>query len=659
MSIPHDKQGPPPAGPPPRNNNVSPPVVRPNGPAPRSMEELCQPGRNFYAKTPEECYDLIENMTAHHNHWDILATQDETSRTISSTTTTESPENDFKNTMAKQHNELKNMMSSFLRMQSPSGSRSLPSNTVANPRGDVKAITTRSGIAYDGPTIPPTPSSLLKEVEQECLALADLGASINLMPLSIWKKLSLSELTPTRMTLELANRSVAYPVGVTEDVFVKVGKFYFSVELVAVDYDVDPRVPLILGRPFLRTTRALSDVHVHQVNVIDVSCEEYAQEVLRFLDSLTSGNPTPSDPIIAFYSPPFIPFEGGDFILEEIETYLRTPNELSNLDNDYFDMVGDIIYLEKLLNEDPSLNLPLMKNKDLEQVDDTVTMPSIKEPPKLELKDLPSHLKYAFLEGTRGDFILEEIETYLRTPNELSNLDNDYFDMVGDIIYLEKLLNEDPSLNLPLMKNKDLEQVDDTVTMPSIKEPPKLELKDLPCMMAIFHNMIEETMEVFMDDFSVFEDSFSSCLSHLDKMLKRPKLPTVASQFPLLDDVFTAKKPLISSRISIIDPQGNIMVRTAPLRKSLIPTPIGRRFIAMPMTWLSHVTHVNVKAKSRKKTKCLKRQFKYARSLTYGASTLWDRSRLLDGPNTFSWPLTTCLNGLKRKCSPLMMPELL
>ncbi|GKD61975.1 hypothetical protein Tco_1299484, partial [Tanacetum coccineum] len=124
------------------------------------------------------------------------------------------------------------------------------------------------------------------------------------------------------------------------------------------------------------------------------------QEVLGFLDSSTSGNPTPSDPIIASSSPSFTPFEGGDFILEEIETFLRTPDELSNLDDDYYDTEEDILYLEKLLNEDPSSNLPPMKNDDLKQVDVTLTKPSIKEPPELELKDLPSHLEYAFLEGT-------------------------------------------------------------------------------------------------------------------------------------------------------------------------------------------------------------------------------------------------------------------
>ncbi|GKB90492.1 reverse transcriptase domain-containing protein [Tanacetum coccineum] len=352
--------------------------------------------------------------------------------------------------------------------QNFSGSESLPSNTVANPRSDVKAITTRSGVAYDGPTIPPTLSPLPKEVEREtkvtkdkfastfksllsykeklfelaktplnenclavllkklpeklgdpgkflipcdfpeldkCLALDDLGASINLMPLSVWRHLSLPELTSTCMTLKLADRSTVHPKGVVEDVFMKVGKFYFPTDFVVVDYDVDPWVPLILGRPFLRTTRALIDVYgeeltlrvydkaitfkvgqtsryshsyemVNQVNVIDVACEEYAQEVLRFLDSSSSGNPTPSDPIITS-SPLFTPFEGGDFILEEIETFIHTPDELSNFDDDYNDTEGDILYLGKLLNEDPSPTLPPMKNDDLKQVDVTLTKPSI------------------------------------------------------------------------------------------------------------------------------------------------------------------------------------------------------------------------------------------------------------------------------------------
>nr|GFB95188.1 reverse transcriptase domain-containing protein [Tanacetum cinerariifolium] len=91
----------------------------------------------------------------------------------------------------------------------------------------------------------------------ECLALADLGASINLMPFSVWKELSLPELTPTCMTLELADRSVSKPIGIAKDVKVKVGMFHFPSDFVVVDFEPDPRVPLILGRCFLKA----GDVH--------------------------------------------------------------------------------------------------------------------------------------------------------------------------------------------------------------------------------------------------------------------------------------------------------------------------------------------------------------------------------------------------------------
>ncbi|GJV81789.1 reverse transcriptase domain-containing protein [Tanacetum coccineum] len=262
----------------------------------------------------------------------------------------------------------------------------------------------------------------------ECLVLADLGASINLMPLSIWKKLSLPELTPTRMILELADRSTTSPSGIAEDVFVKVGKFHFPADFVVVDYVVDPRVPLILGRPFLRTARALIDVYgeeltlrvddeaitfkvgqtsrysynnaksVNRIDVIDVSCEEYAQEVLGFSDSSKSGNPTPSlDPILSTSFPSLTPFEGGDFILEEIEACLTNDSIPPRIDDANFDPEGDLLLLEKLLNDDPSSPLP---PKELHFEDIKTIKSSIYYPLELELKDLPSHLEYAFLEGT-------------------------------------------------------------------------------------------------------------------------------------------------------------------------------------------------------------------------------------------------------------------
>ncbi|GKF30172.1 reverse transcriptase domain-containing protein [Tanacetum coccineum] len=161
-------------------------------------------------------------------------------------------------------------------------------------------------------------------IMDECLALADLGASINLMPLSVWKKLSLPELTPTCMTIELADRSITQPIGIAKDVDVKVGKFQFSADFVVVNFDADPRVPLILGRSFLKTERALIDVYegeltlrvgkeavtfnlnqtsryssnyddmtTNRIDVIEVACDEYSQEVFGFSDVIVSGYPTP------------------------------------------------------------------------------------------------------------------------------------------------------------------------------------------------------------------------------------------------------------------------------------------------------------------------------------------------------------------------------
>nr|GEX69705.1 reverse transcriptase domain-containing protein [Tanacetum cinerariifolium] len=193
----------------------------------------------------------------------------------------------------------------------------------------------------------------------ECLALANLGASINLMPLSVWNKLSLPGLAPTLMTLKLENRSISRPIGVAEDVFVKVGKFHFSTDFIVVDFDANSRVPLILGRSFLKTERALIDVYAgeltlrvnneavtfnldqtsrysdnyndmtaNRIDVIDMACEEYCQEVLGFSDVIASVNPTPYyDPIISTSSPTLTPFGDSDFLLEEVNAFLALEDD--------------------------------------------------------------------------------------------------------------------------------------------------------------------------------------------------------------------------------------------------------------------------------------------------------------------------------------------
>ncbi|GJQ92880.1 reverse transcriptase domain-containing protein, partial [Tanacetum coccineum] len=216
--------------------------------------------------------------------------------------------------------------------------------------------------------------------------LADLGASINLMPLSIWEKLSLPELTPTQMILELVDRSMTRPSGIAEDVFVKVGKFHFPTDFVVVDYVVDPRVPLILGRPFLRTGRAWIDVYGEELTLrVDDEAITF-KVVLGFSEISESDSPTPIlDPIIALSSPSLTPFEGGDFILEEIEACLASKSIPPEIDDTDFDPEGDILLIEKLLNDDPSSPLP-PKELNLEELK-TVKY-SIDDPSELELMDL-------------------------------------------------------------------------------------------------------------------------------------------------------------------------------------------------------------------------------------------------------------------------------
>nr|GEX34880.1 reverse transcriptase domain-containing protein [Tanacetum cinerariifolium]GEX35165.1 reverse transcriptase domain-containing protein [Tanacetum cinerariifolium] len=227
---------------------------------------------------------------------------------------------------------------------------------------------------------------------EECLALANLGARINLMPFSVWEALSLPELTLTCMTLELADRSVSKPIRITKDVSFKVGVFQFLADFVVVDFEPDPRVPLILGRCFLKTSQALIDVHKGELtlriknkaitynldqtvrysanydqmteNKIDVICEIYSQEFLGFSDVTASGNPTLDDDlIVSTTSPTLTPFGDSDFLLfEEADAFLGLEDDPDSpkINPFYYDPEGDILLLETILN-----------NKMLQRCEDT------------------------------------------------------------------------------------------------------------------------------------------------------------------------------------------------------------------------------------------------------------------------------------------------
>ncbi|GJV39004.1 reverse transcriptase domain-containing protein [Tanacetum coccineum] len=526
----------------------------------------------------------------------------------------------------------------------------------------------------------------------ECLALADLGASINLMPFSVWKKLNLPNLTSTCMTLELVDRSISRPIGIAKDVNVKVGVFQFPADFVVVDFEPDPRVPLILGRCFLKTGRALIDVYegeltlrvgneaitynldqtsrysanyndmtANRIDVVELACEEYSQEVLGFSDVIASGNPTPGyDPIVLNSSPTLTPFGDSDFLLlEEADAFLALADDPTSpeVDESYYDPEGDILILEALLNSDPSPppnqgNYLPENRKELKICEAKTAKSSIDEPPEVELKDLPPHLEYAFLEDNNKlpviiakdlsvdekaalikvlksqkqaiawklsdikginlefcshkilieedyepavqhqrrvnpnihDVIKKEVEKLLDAgliypisdspwvspvhcvpkKGEMTVVTNDENELVptrlvtGWRVCIDyRKLNEATRKDhfpLPFMDQmlerlagneyycfldgfsgyfqipidpKDQEKT--TFTCPygtfAYRRMP-FGLCNAPgtfqrCMMAIFHDMIEKTMEVFMDDFSVFGNSFSTCLSNLEKMLKR------------------------------------------------------------------------------------------------------------------------------------------
>ncbi|GJT63762.1 reverse transcriptase domain-containing protein [Tanacetum coccineum] len=607
-------------------------------------------------------------------------------------------QNDFQrvyNDSQKKQDDFQKMMLSFMQSyhnNQTSSSSTLPSNTVPNPRNEAKAITTRSGVSYDGPPIPPLvvekeseatkdtelpstediqpplvhdlgkdkepieepsfvankakpnlpyPSRLNKQKIREkddilaskfmeiflrfvpkkklpeklgdpgrflipCdfsefdsyLALADLGASINLMPLSIWKKLQLSGLTETKMVLELADRTISKPTGVAENVFIKVGKFYFPADFVVLDFIADPRVPLILGRPFLRTAHALIDVYegeiilrnddqsltlkcgdtpsisynnfesLKKVDLIDVTCEEYSQEVLDFSDSVAYNNPSPGyDPIVSNSSPTLTPFDESDFLLfEEADAFIAIDDEQisTEINATYYDPEGDILILEALLNSDP---LPPQPNqgdylpeiqRDLKVVEpkkSSIEYAASYEPkdeiPEVELKELPPHLEYAFLEENNKlpVIISKDLSQDEKTSliNVLKNRKQAIAWKLSDIRGIDpefcshKILLEDdyePSVQHQRRVNpkihdvikKEVEKLLDAGLIYPISDSPWVSpVHCVPKKGGYFQIPIDPkdqekttfTCPYGTFAYRLFGDSFSSCLANLDKMLKR------------------------------------------------------------------------------------------------------------------------------------------
>nr|GEU68509.1 reverse transcriptase domain-containing protein [Tanacetum cinerariifolium] len=263
----------------------------PPGPDLRTIEELCQPsldgrGGTFMKRRPEECYDLIENMTAHHNDWDTSAQR----------------------------------------------------TTLDKPR-----------------------TYMLRE------------------PIKV--------VTLTNLKTEKA----------LIDVFE--GELTLRVSKEAITFNLDQTS---------RYSANYNDMTANRIEVIDMACEEYSQEVLGFFDVIASGNPTPYyDPIVSTSSPTLTPFRDSDFLLEEVDAFLALEDDATSpeVDQSYYDPEGDILLLEAFRNDDPSLPPPTQGNylpqvqKELKICEAKNDKSSIDEPSEVKLKDLPPHLQYAFLEG--------------------------------------------------------------------------------------------------------------------------------------------------------------------------------------------------------------------------------------------------------------------
>ncbi|GJX56879.1 reverse transcriptase domain-containing protein [Tanacetum coccineum] len=290
--------------------------------------------------------------------------------------------------------ELKSMFGQFMKMNtaSSSGSGSLPSNTVPNPREDLKAITTQSGVTLAGPSVllPPSsfkepnphqppipyPSRLNKEKLQgkddiQIHSFLQMFKKIHfnisfseaLAHMPKFEKMVKDLFMNKEKLLEIANTLVNENCSTVilkklPEKLRDTGRFFSfhvnstgSTDFVVVDYEVDPRVPLLLGRPFLRTAHALVDVHDEKLT---------------------------------------------------LPTHSLSPRELipSGIDDGTYDSEGDILFLERLLNDDPTPDLPPIPHPVCLINDTEKIKSSIDDPPDLELKDLPSHLEYAFLEGT-------------------------------------------------------------------------------------------------------------------------------------------------------------------------------------------------------------------------------------------------------------------
>nr|GEU75081.1 reverse transcriptase domain-containing protein [Tanacetum cinerariifolium] len=505
----------------------------------------------------------------------------------------------------------------------------------------------------------------------ECLALLDLGARINLMPLSICRKLSLPELTSTQMILELADRSTTRPAVIAEYVFVKVGKIgRASIDVYGKELTLrvdDEAITFKVGQTSKYSYNNAESIN--RIDVINVAYEEYVQE-------------------------------GGGFILKEIKTCLTSKSIPPGIDDTDLDLEGDIRLLKELLNNDPSSSPLPPKELNVEEI--KTVKSSIDEPPKLELKELQSHLEYAFLEGTDKLPVIISRELKNEEKYSIFNvlkshkwaiawkisdikgidpcfctykilMEEDFKPMVQhqrrvnpkihEVIKKEVIKLLDAELIYPIfdspwvspvhcvpkkggmtvVKNEDNELIPtrvenlaaDHLSRLENSHQDELEKKEITetfpletlCMIA-FRG--DSSTPWFFEIANYHAGNF--IVKEMSSQQKKKLFKDVKHYF--WDDPYLFKIYTDQVIRRCVYGQEAVDILTAchngpteghhdanlTAKKSLISVFIGPLFTEMPMTWSHRVTLVNVKAKYRNVMKCLKMQFEFVRFLTFGAS---------------------------------------
>nr|GEV78185.1 reverse transcriptase domain-containing protein [Tanacetum cinerariifolium] len=671
--------------------------------------------------------------------------------------------------------ELKNMFGQFMKINttSSSGSGTLPSNTITNPKEDLKGITTRSGIAYKGSTIPTTSSPpkvveretevtkdtvpptnngntkdvqppvvqietqvpnfepivalvgelveapfsapeanpkpsipysfanalilmpkfpstikslltnkeklfelsrtplnehcsavLLKKLPEklgdpgkfliscdflgmdECLALADLDASINLI------KLSLPDLSPTCITLKLADRSISRPTTGRALIDVYKGELTLLVGNKAVTFNPDQTS---------RYSSNYDDILVNRIDVIDVACEEYSQEVLGLF---VSGNPTPStEPIVSISSPTLTLFGYSDFLLEETDAFLTIEDvPISPKINDsYYDSEGVILLLKEFLNDDPSS--PPLPPQELKVVEPKNEKSLIDEPPEVELKDLPPHLEYAFFGGPwvslvhcvpkKGGFTaIENEENELISTRLVTGWREKSHFMVKEGIFLGHKISRNGI------------EVDKAKVDVIVKLPHPTTVKVIRSFLGhagFYRRFTQDFLKIARlmtrllekDTLFIFSKEFIEAFQSLKKNLTEAPIlvaPNWDLPFELMCNandfaigaVLGQRKtkhfqPIHYASKTMTDAQAHYTTTEKELLAVVKPLIFLRLATMNPPKDIIARTTPPKREKSHNVMKCLKMPSKFARSLTYGASISWGRSRLHEGTSIYSF----------------------